>query len=883
MYTSAEANSETISDLLARQAAVAPEVPALFAPERTPLSYGELHTLAESTRSALRSLGVTRQDRVAIVLANGPEMASSFVAVAGAAVCAPLNPAYVPSEFEFYLKDLAPKLVLVCEGAESPVRAVAKALGIRVAQLRVEVGSAAGAFTLDAPEAGGVIDHSSPDDTALILHTSGTTSRPKMVPLTQRNLCVSAHSIARSFALAPEDRCLNVMPLFHIHGLIGAVLSSLAAGAGVVCTPGFSSARFFAWLDEFSPTWYTAVPTMHQEILARAEAHREIVARRPLRFIRSCSASLAPTLLHTLETVFQAPALESYGMTEAAHQMASNPLPPRARKPGSVGVASGPEVAIMDGAGALLDAGATGEIVIRGPSITSGYLGVPEVNREAFTNGWFRTGDQGYLDAEGYLFLTGRLKEIINRGGEKISPREIDEAMLEHRGVAQAVTFAVPHSRLGEEVGAAVVRKPGASFDERELREFVAARLSVFKVPRVIRFVDAVPKGPTGKLQRIGLAARLGIQAIDESQQRAAAEFVAPRTPLEERLAAIWREMLRLDRVGVDDHFFTIGGDSLGAVQLVARVSQEFAVEVATVRFLETPTIATMAREIEAAQSRSPLHPQLVVIRPEGTRSPLFCAAGHDENVVGFGTLGRYLPSDLPVMAFAPFEPEEAATTRTIQAQAARNLAAMREAQPHGPYFLLGLCHGGLVAYEMACQLEQCGERVALLALLDAYPSGWKSHLSAQARVMESLRHGARRTQTHLGAIFGAGGWKHLRERLSLFRAAWTERAAAAARRVGLSREGHDARRANREAQRNYVPSTYGGAAILFRSTTPRAGIYQLAARAWRPLVQGGFEIVDVGNGFGSPLTEPGVQVVAMELTKRLQIVASSTLVQSST
>lgn len=877
MSTGAGADSETISDLLARQAAGAPEVPALFAPERAPLSYGALHELAESTRGALRALDVTRRDRVAIVLANGPEMATSFVAVAGAAVCAPLNPAYVASEFEFYLKDLAPKLVLVREGAESPVRAVADALGIRVAQLRVEAGSAAGAYTLDAPEASGVADHSSPNDTALILHTSGTTSRPKMVPLSQRNLCVSAHSIARSFALTPQDRCLNVMPLFHIHGLVGAVLASLAAGASVVCTPGFSSARFFAWLDEFAPTWYTAVPTMHQEILARAEAHRDIVARRPLRFIRSCSASLAPTLLHTLETVFQAPALESYGMTEAAHQMASNPLPPCARKPGSVGVASGPEVAIMDAAGALLDAGATGEIVIRGPSVTSGYLGVPEANREAFTNGWFRTGDQGYLDTEGYLFLTGRLKEIINRGGEKISPREIDEVMLEHPAVAQAVAFAVPHSRLGEEVGAAVVRKPGASLDERELREFVAARLSVFKVPRVVRFVDAVPKGPTGKLQRIGLAARLGIEAIDERKQQAEVEFTGARTPLEVRLAAIWREMLGVERVGVDDHFFTIGGDSLAAAQLVTCVSKEFAVDLAFVRFLETPTIATMAREIEAARSSSPRHAHLVAIRLEGTHSPLFCAAGHNEELVGFGTLARHLPSDLPVTAFAPFEPQELAVARTIEAQAARNLAAMRGAQPLGPYCLLGLCHGGLVAYEMARQLERCGERVAMLALLDAYPSGWKSGLPPRARVMESLRHGARRTQTHLGAIFGAGGWKHLRERLSLFGAAWTEKVIATACRAGLSRDGEDARLANREAQRHYVASPYGGAAILFRSTTPRPGIYPLAAGAWRPLVQGGFEIVDVANGFGSTLTEPGVQVVAMELTKRLQIMASST------
>jgi len=874
MHVSGGTNPETIPELLARQAGSAPDSPALLAPGRTPLSYGALNTLVESTRASLRSLGVERQDRVAIVLANGPEMAASFLAVARATVCAPLNPNYVAGEFEFYLKDLAPKLVLVREGVDSPVRAVASALGIRVAELRVEDGSAAGEFILDAP--GPAVerdDDSLPEDVALILHTSGTTSRPKMVPLSQRNLCASAHSIARSFALTPGDRCLNVMPLFHIHGLVGAVLSSLASGASVVATPGFSAVRFFGWLDEFSPTWYTAVPTMHQEILARAEAQREIVARRRLRFIRSCSASLAPTLLGTLETVFQAPVLESYGMTEAAHQMTSNPLPPRAHKAGSVGVASGPEVAIMDAEGRLLEAGVTGEVVIRGPSVTSGYLGAPEANRKSFTNGWFRTGDQGYLDGEGYLFLTGRLKEIINRGGETISPREIDEAMLEHPAVAQAVAFAVPHMRLGEEVGAAVVRKAGASLDERELREFVATRLNVSKVPRVVRFVDSIPKGPTGKLQRIGLAARLGVEPIDEHGPRTG--YVAPRTPLEMRLAEIWREMLGLERVGLHDPFFSIGGDSLAAAQLVTHVAKEFHVELAFVRFLEEPTIATLAREIEEAKPRAPLHRHLVAVRPEGTRPALFCAAGHDEILAGFGSLARHLPEDLPVLAFAPIAPEEIPSNRTIEAQAARNLAAMRSAQPEGPYFLIGLCHGGLVAYEMARQLEQNGEHAALLALLDAYPTGWKNRLAAQERVIESLRHGARRIRTHAGAFFNGGGWRHLGQRLSLFRTAWGEKATLAARRAGLSPGRESARLANRVAQSNYTAQPYGGSVVLFRSTTPRPGIYPAAAEAWRPLVHGGIEIVDVATGFGSALSEPGVQTVAAEVAKRLQIAAS--------
>jgi acyl-CoA synthetase (AMP-forming)/AMP-acid ligase II len=351
------------------------------------------------------------------------------------------------------------------------------------------------------------------DDVALVLHTSGTTSRPKMVPLTGRNVLATAGHIVATLSLRPEDICLNIMPLFHIHGLMAATLASLAAGGQVWCSPGFNALEFYAWLDELKPSWYSAVPTMHQAILARAARNREIVERSRLRFIRSSSASLPPQVMVELERVFRAPVVESYGMTEASHQMASNPLPPRPRKPGSVGVAAGPEVAVMDEAGNLLPAGAEGEVVIRGPNVTRGYEANPEANAKAFTNGWFRTGDQGVLDEEGYLRLTGRLKELINRGGEKISPLEVDEVLMDHPDVQQVVTFAMPHDRLGEEVAAAVVLHEGRSATERQLRDFAAGRLAHFKVPRRILLLTEIPKGATGKLQRIGLARKLGLAA----------------------------------------------------------------------------------------------------------------------------------------------------------------------------------------------------------------------------------------------------------------------------------------------------------------------------------------------------------------------------------
>jgi acyl-CoA synthetase (AMP-forming)/AMP-acid ligase II len=348
---------------------------------------------------------------------------------------------------------------------------------------------------------------------ALVLHTSGTTSRPKIVPLTQRNLCVSADHVRRALALGPADLCLNVMPLFHIHGLVASVLATLAAGAAVVCTPGFKTLRFFAWLDQFAPTWYTAVPTMHQAILARAPRNPEIVGRARLRLVRSSSAALPPRVMRELERLFGCPVIEAYGMTEAAHQIASNPLPPRARRPGSVGTAAGPEVAVMDAEGRLLASGETGEVVIRGANVVRGYQSNPEADARAFTAGWFRTGDQGVLDPDGYLTLTGRLKEIINRGGEKVAPLEVDNVLSAHPAVAQALTFAMPHPRLGEEVAAAIVLRPGESAGEEQIQAFAAEHLAEFKVPRRIVFLDAIPKGPTGKLQRIGLAERLGLRA----------------------------------------------------------------------------------------------------------------------------------------------------------------------------------------------------------------------------------------------------------------------------------------------------------------------------------------------------------------------------------
>ncbi len=506
-----ERNPETIPGLLERGRA---DAVAITAPGRQGLTYAELRHHVRNTVGVLNGLGIGRNDRVTIILPNGPEMACAFIAVAAGAIAAPLNPAYREEEFTNYLSILQPQLMIVPSWTRGEGREVAQKLRIPLAELHPRAGSAAGLFDLTGhagtakPHVGG---YARAEDVALVLHTSGSTARPKIVPLSHWNLCASAGNIVTSLSLRPDDCCLNIMPLFHIHGLTAAVLASLAAGASVWCTPGFNALSFFASMKQANPTWYTAVPTMHQAILARAGRHEREIDEGRLRLVRSSSASLPPQVMQALEDRFHAPVIEAYGMTEAAHQITCNPLPPRPRKPGTVGPAAGPEVAVIDRAGRPLAQGTIGEVVIRGQNVTSGYDGDPAANAAAFTQGWFRTGDQGVIDENGYLRLTGRLKEFINRGGEKFSPREVDEVLIGHPAVVQAVTFAVPHKKLGEEVAAAIVLRKGTAATEHDIREYADRRLSHFKVPRRIVFVDDIPKGPTGKLQRIGLAERLGL------------------------------------------------------------------------------------------------------------------------------------------------------------------------------------------------------------------------------------------------------------------------------------------------------------------------------------------------------------------------------------
>ncbi|OCK81811.1 acetyl-CoA synthetase-like protein [Lepidopterella palustris CBS 459.81] len=485
------------------------------------ISYQNLSADVKSFQQKLANLGVKPESAVSIALPNSYEFIVAFIAASWQrAIAAPLNPAYKQSEFEFYIDDLSSALTLVPKGSfaqdGAAVRAARK-YNAAIAECYYDGNN----VVLDVKEEGKLkgkggqtIEHVRPDDVALVLHTSGTTGRPKAVPLTHRNLTRTMKNIQVTYKLTSEDRTLLVMPLFHVHGLLAGFLAPLASGGSVIVPLKFSASEFWSNFIEHKANWYTAVPTIHQILLRNPPPN----PKPNIRFIRSCSSPLSPKTFHELEKAFNAPVLEAYAMTEAAHQMTSNPLPPGKRMPGSVGIGQGVEIKILDQEGNEVPQGSEAEICIRGENVTKGYLNNPEANKSSFTKGgFFRTGDQGKKDKDDYVIITGRIKELINKGGEKISPIELDNVIAQMPQVSEAVSFALADEMYGQDVGVAVVLKDGQRLSADELKKWMADRVAKFKLPKKVFFTDVMPKTATGKVQR-----RLVAEAMLKQEQRQA-------------------------------------------------------------------------------------------------------------------------------------------------------------------------------------------------------------------------------------------------------------------------------------------------------------------------------------------------------------------------
>jgi acyl-CoA synthetase (AMP-forming)/AMP-acid ligase II/thioesterase domain-containing protein/acyl carrier protein len=871
-----------IHHLIEFQAKRIPDAVAIAAPGRKPLTYSRLRAQVEETIQTLNALGLGRHDRIALALPTSPEMAVSFIAVAAGATCAPLNSTYTEREFATYLSDLKAKAIIVEAGTQGPARKAAQSSGVRVVELALLVEAEAGIFTLKGDEAlyPSVHGLARPHDIALVLPTSGTTSRPKIVPLTHANVCVAAKFIQVALELTDRDRCLNIMPLHHIHGLM-LTLSTLFTGASI-CTIPFDSSKFFDWMEELHPTWYSAGPTMHRAILDEAPLHRHILSRCPLRFIRSSSAALPPQVLAELDGVFQAPVVEGYGMTESALCVTNNPLPPQRRKPGSVGVAAiGLELAIIDEVGTTMPVGEKGEVAFRGANVTLGYEDNPAANQAAFVNGWFRSGDQGYLDNEGYLYITGRLKELINRGGEKIAPLEVDEVLLCHPAVAEAVTFSIPHTTLGEDVAAAVVIRQNMSVTEREIREFASHRLADFKVPRRVFIVDEIPKGPTGKVQRIGLAETLRVTQPDLWAKHQKADYAAPTNSTEEVLANLWAKLFSLERISKDDDFFRLGGDSLLAARLFAQIDKVLGKRLPLGTLFEAPTVHELAEAVQKGGWSS-----LVTIQSRGSKLPLLCVHAGRGDILFCRNLARHLGPNQPFYGLQALglNGNQAIFTR-IEEMAAHYVKEIRRVQSHGPYLLAGYSIGGLVAYEMAQHLKKQSQEVALLILLDpTFPCNRKfaSDSSASGNALGKIAPlcaEIRRHWRNLSLLRPGEKLTYIADRIigktKNSTAAVSDRFKKIAckayfgigRPLPFSLRRFYLREVHLRAAQEYVPETYSGQAVIFKA---EESSYDPQLE-WNKLIRGKLEIHEVPGDHSSFLGEPNVQLLAKQLENCLE------------
>lgn len=783
------------------------------------MDYAGLLQEIDSGLLQLAEFGVQPDDVVALALPPGPEATVVIFCLLSATCCAPLNPDAHPHEIGRSLVQMrATALVLRC-GEDSSARAVAAELGVRIIEIEARPGGRAGELIW---RQGFAVSPKTPRrtrgaDTVLLLQTSGTTSQPKMVPLTQSNLLATLQNVSFSLELGQSDSTLNIMPLFHMHGLT-TELATLLTGGRLVCVPGFSGEKFFRWLEDFTPTWITAAPAIHLAILAHARTDGILDGRHRLRVLRTGSAPISLADIQSLEALFATEVTEFWGMTEASCST-SNRVD--LRKQGSVGQPVGTEVAVLDTCGEPLTAGERGEVWLRGPNVMHRYHSPPEANNDVFRGGWLRSGDEGYVDEEGFLFICGRLQEQINRGGEKIAPAEIDEVVLGHQAVAEAVAFGLHHPRLGETVAVAVVLKPGCSASVEEIQEHVAREAALFKVPHHVFFVAALPKTVTGKPQRLLLTQRFTIEAAPDA---VAPPDLAHATPLQKELHAIWAEVLGFAGFSLRDNFFYLGGDSLAAFRVLDGIRRRLDRELTLADLFHAPTVNQLAAELTTDLEQADDGQNVVAIRASGSRPPFYLLGG---SFAFLDFASRFSPPEQQPFFLIPPAPLEMLPRRPSVAALARDyLAILRARQPHGPYFIGGYCFHGLVAQEMACELVAQGEEVPLLVLVDATP--------CQPDLRRLIVHGSNLCRACLRRCEpltdqGLWPWLNRADRLQRWwRAGDEDRLKATLnlirRRLGLEREpGVKAMPAALPASRlTHVGATYG-AELLLRYTLAMA------------------------------------------------------------
>jgi len=840
----------------------APDAAALIRAGQRPFSFLECETVADRIAQRLRQEGIHRGDLVALALPNADRLLLGLLGVTRVAAAAPLDCKLAEPELQSRLRQLQPRALVTTAEPDPKLMRAASATATALLALRFPPGRE------DEPEIAWIAPRTPATsrgrrvsaDVAIVLQTSSTTGAPKLAPLTHRNVLAIVENYQRSFDLRASDRFLCMMPLHHLAGL-QCCLAQLLCGGTVVCSDGFDPGQFVEWLETYRPTWYFAGPAMHRAILRLAQERPEAFRQTSLRFIRSGSAAAPEALIEALERTLRVPVIEGYGMTEAG-VIASTPFQGRIR--GSVGKSIGVEVAIVGKDGNLLPPNAEGEIVLRGDAVMSGYLDDPDANRKAFHNGWFRTGDLGRRDPDGELFITGRLRDIINRGGEKILPSEIDSVLAEHPAVEQAAAFAIAHPTLGEDVAAAVVLHPGVAADESELRSYMAARVAPSRLPSRIFLVDEIPVSATGKPRRHQLSQDFGHAAVPVSNLPPPANGApcpnAAMDPVEQRIAGIWLRVLGIDTPPHENEsFFALGGDSLGLARMLAMVEAEMGVQarlLVSPRFLAAPTIATLRdtlAENRTLENLSPAGPRVdaIILQEQGTGPPFLCFPGATLDASYLRPLARLVGNAQPFVVLRDTNWDAAGSVQAFEGLIRRFVDHIRETQtpPLGP--IGGHCFGGILAFECACRLEALGLPVPLVVLFDTpapgYPKPfrhWKQYLKWAPRLVFALRRGTARTN-------GREAIAHIR---------YLSEKSAKPEYTGQPRA--DAAAA---ILRSYVPRPFGGGVVSFmagdRPATTR--VLEDARLGWRDFARGGFESHRVPGDHDSMFAEEHVGQLA--------------------
>jgi acyl-CoA synthetase (AMP-forming)/AMP-acid ligase II/thioesterase domain-containing protein/acyl carrier protein len=832
-------------ELILEQARCRPAAFAILAPGRAPLTFRELGGQVDATIHTLNSFGIGRNDHVATALPDGPEAAVAGIAIAAGASLAPLSPALTAREYDDALAPAAMKALVLPAGAVSPAWGVARARGIPILELAVPPGAPAGAFSLtgrpgDPPALGGVAGD---DDVCHVFRSSGTTGRPKVFSLKQSNVIPRAIAKVEILQLGETDRCLNLFPLFHSQGIHTSVMAALAAGGSTVCVPGLGFPEFFTWLADFQPTWYTALPTLHQRIVEQAPLFPEIVAHHSLRFVHTASAAMSVPLRDALEACFQVRVIEHLASTEGG-LVAKTPFPPAPRKLGSVGVAM-PWAAVIDEQGLPVAPRVVGEIAVPEARVVR----PDQVDAGEFTivNGWYKTGDLGYLDDDRYLFLVGRSKEMINRGGEKVSPYEVEDQLARHPAVSQAAAFAIPDPRLGQDVAAAVALREGAVATGAEIREFVTRHLAHFKVPRVVLVVDRIPVGAVGKIQRRELAeffqVELANQLVATTARQDARPTVPARDDLERTLVRLWETVLGVQPIGVTDDFFALGGDSLAAVRLIGLLDQEYGVKLSEAILSGVATIAGLADVVRDARL-VPRRSSLVPLKPTGTRPPLLvCLYGDTNRIVSYRHLLHHLSADQPAYGVRLSQGALAwDTRRRVEDIATEYVQEIRALQPSGPYHLVGHSAAGLIAFEVASQLMSAGYDVAFLGLIDtACPTereGGEDRLWRHLRTLAGLR------PTEIVAYLAGHARTNALRLGRQLRTRARDTLGPLASPINASRTGSES--LTTYALPPYMPRTYPGKVTLFLAADRPRHLQATSQLGWRRFAAGGFEVHEV-------------------------------------